>query len=471
MEYIESIDITIIACYLLSIFFIGIVAGRNVKNLDEYAVAGRSYSSLILFATLSASFIGGGYSSGNAANVFNGGIGFAITLWGFSLALLLISLTLAPKMDNFSHCISLGDIIGISLGKKGRIISGLLGCILCTGVLAAQVGAMGAVFSTYTSLTSAQGILLGCGIVIIYTSFGGMHSVVLTDVVQFVILIIMIPLSLWIGMQELGGVNSFLDNIPVKHTQIFNDELTPILFLGLFLSFTVGESLSPPYIQRLLAGRSAHVTKGIRYSALLSIPFFLITGAIGLLALSINPDINANEAMPYVFKVILPVGIRGLAIAAMVSIVMSSADSFLNSSVICLLRDVAEPIFGSKLTNNPVKELSIARFLSLTIGVSSVIIAINIPNVMDILLFSYQFYAPVIIAPLVMTLLGKPFSWSTFMLGAICGSVSVIFILMKGGEHAASVHSIVFGTLIGTSTFFGSYFFEKYMETQKEPTI
>lgn len=471
MEYICSIDILIVALYLLIVFLVGMIAGRNVKNLNEYAVAGRSYRSLVLFATLSASFIGGGYSSGNAAKVFSGGIGFAITLWGFSVALFFISMKLAPKMDNFQHCISVGDIMGINLGKRGRIIAGILGCVLCTGVLAAQVGAMGAVFSTYTSLTSAQGILLGCGIVIIYTTFGGMHSVVLTDVVQFTVLVIMVPLSLWIGLQELGGIEVFLTKIPLEHTQIFNDELTPALFIGLFLSFLVGESLSPPYIQRLLAGHNASITsRGVFFSALLSIPFFLVTGAIGLLALAVSPTMDANEAMPYILKVILPIGLRGLAIAAVVSIVMSSADSFLNSAVICLIRDVAEPIFGPKLTEHPLRELSIARLLSLSIGISSVIIAMSIPNVMDILLFSYQFYAPVIVAPLVMTLLGKSFSWGTFVIGAFCGSVSVIIMLIGGGEHAASVHSIVVGTVVGVSAFFVSYWFEQYVAERKEVT-
>lgn len=105
-------------------------------------------------------------------------------------------------MDNFRHGIPVGDIMGINLGKKGRIIAEILGCVLCTGVLATQVGAMGVLFSTYTSLTSTQGILLGCGIIISYTIFGSMHSVVLTDLVQFTVLVIMIPLFYGLGFKN-----------------------------------------------------------------------------------------------------------------------------------------------------------------------------------------------------------------------------------------------------------------------------
>ena len=79
------IDSSIIAVYLVFIFVLGLWAGRYVKNIKEYAVAHRSYSAVVLFATLSASFIGGGFSFVNADTVFQNGIGPATALWGFSL--------------------------------------------------------------------------------------------------------------------------------------------------------------------------------------------------------------------------------------------------------------------------------------------------------------------------------------------------------------------------------------------------
>ncbi len=463
LSSLTTVDAVIVTLYLLAIFAVGMMAGRNVKTLDEYAVAGRSYSALILFATLSASFIGGGFSSGNAAKVYGNGLGYALTLWGFSLAMFLIAVKLAPRADHFRHCISVGDIMSTHLGRTGKVVTGLLGCFLCVGILAAQVGAMGAVFSTFTPLSFEQGVFVGCSIVIVYTTFGGMRSVVLTDVIQFGMLVTLIPLALFIGVMEMGGLEALLAKVPTNHMEIFSETMTPTLFLGLFLSFMIGESLAPPYIQRLLAGKSGQTTaKGMLYSALTSVPFFIVTGMVGLLALALDPTINPNESMPFILKVVLPVGLTGLAIAAVLSIVMSSADSFLNSAVVCLIRDVAEPLWGRKLTKNERDELLLARVLTLIIGVSSVVIALKIRNVLDILLFSYQFYAPVVVVPLVMTMLGYTISRASFLLGAICGSATVLVFLVLGGETFVAVDTTVIGTLAGAIGFFGNHWIESH---------
>jgi SSS family solute:Na+ symporter len=111
------IDIVIVAIYLVVILGIGLWAGRQQKDLADYAVVGRSYGSLIIFATMSASFIGGGFSTGNAQKVFLFGIANIIGLWGFSLKEILVALFVAPKMDRFPNAISVGDIMATAYGK------------------------------------------------------------------------------------------------------------------------------------------------------------------------------------------------------------------------------------------------------------------------------------------------------------------------------------------------------------------
>jgi SSS family solute:Na+ symporter len=155
--------------------------------LADYAVVGRSYGSLIIFATMSASFIGGGFSTGNAQKVFLFGIANIIGLWGFSLKEILVALFVAPKMDRFPNAISVGDIMATAYGKVGRVITGLCALFLCAGIVGAQVGAMGIVFNVFYGIDRDWGILIGCGTVILYTTFGGMRAVVATDIVQFLI--------------------------------------------------------------------------------------------------------------------------------------------------------------------------------------------------------------------------------------------------------------------------------------------
>ncbi len=60
------LDYVIIIIYLSVVLFVGLWSGKGMKTLQEFSVSHRSYGSMVIFATLSASFIGGGFSIGNA---------------------------------------------------------------------------------------------------------------------------------------------------------------------------------------------------------------------------------------------------------------------------------------------------------------------------------------------------------------------------------------------------------------------
>ena len=86
----------IIVIYLAIVLGGGLWAGRKVNDLEEYAVAGRNYNALIIAAILSALFIGGGFTMGNAEKVFTVGIVNIVVLWGFSLKEILVARFIAP---------------------------------------------------------------------------------------------------------------------------------------------------------------------------------------------------------------------------------------------------------------------------------------------------------------------------------------------------------------------------------------
>jgi len=183
-------DLVIISLYLGGILLFGLWYGRGIKDLGDYAVAGKAYSAPIIFATLSASFIGGGFSMGNAEKVFRFGIMNIVALFGFSLSQILIARFIAPRMGRYEDAISVGDIMEKSYGTKAKIFTGLFALIACAGILGAQIGAMGHIFNVFLEIPKFHGILIGIGIVLIYVTAGGMKSVVGTDIVQFIFLII-----------------------------------------------------------------------------------------------------------------------------------------------------------------------------------------------------------------------------------------------------------------------------------------
>lgn len=415
----------IVIGYLLGVLIIGIYAGRHINNLSDYAVAGRSYGALVIFATLTASFIGGGFSVGNAERVFRVGIVNIVALWGFSLKEILVARYIAPRMGKYAQAISVGDIMQIHYGKTAKVFTGIFGFVLCAGILGAQVGAIGYVFHLFLGMDRLWGILLGCGIVIVYATVGGMRSVIWTDVIQFAILAVGIPLTLYFGVRQAGGLAAIREVLPAGHLALPTRPAALVALGSLFCTFLLGETLVPPYVQRLLIGRDhKQVSRGTFYSGLFSIPFFAVTGLIGIVALALDPGLNPNLAMPYVIQQTLPPALQGLVVAAVIAIIMSSADSFLNAAAISFTNDVVSPLRRTPMAAKA--ELRIARAATLVVGVLAVVFALSIESVLGILIYAYNFWAPTILVPLALAIMGVTVSRKRFLAGAVAGIVAVL---------------------------------------------
>ena len=419
------LDYAIITVYLLAILLVGLWSGKGMKTLADFSVSNRSYGSMVIFATLSASFIGGGFSIGNAEKVFRFGIVNIVVLWGFSLKEILVAKFIAPRTGNFTGVISVGDLMDRGYGKFGRIVSGFFSVFLCAGIVGAQVGAMGIIFNVFLDIQPIWGILIGCGIVITYSTIGGMRAVVLTDVVQFCVLAIGLPAALVFGIVKLGGFSAIKAAAPAGHFSIPAEGMTICAFLSLFLTFLLGETLVPPYVQRLFMAKDAgHTARGTMLSGIFSIPFFAITGAIGLVALTLDPELDPNMAMPYVVSTVLPIGIRGIVIAGIISIVMSSADSFLNGAATCCINDVVKPLRRNPMSER--SELLLAKLTNCLVGILAVVFAIKIPSILDILIYAYNFWAPIIVVPLAAVLLGVRVTRAGFLAGTLAGAVGTL---------------------------------------------
>lgn len=375
--------------------------------------------------TLSASFIGGGFSIGNAEKVFRMGIVNIVALWGFSLKEILVAKFIAPRTDKFGDIISTGDIMERGYGKVGKVVTGFFSVFLCAGIVGAQVGAMGLIFNVFLGIEPIWGILIGCGIVIAYSTVGGMRAVVLTDIIQFCVLAVGLPATLVFGMIKIGGLSTIRAAAPADHFSIPGEALTVGAFLSLFLTFLLGETLVPPYVQRLFIGKDAmHTARGTMLSGIFSIPFFAVTGAIGLVALALEPKLNPNLAMPYVIRTVLPVGVRGIVVAGVLSIVMSSADSFLNAAATGCINDLVKPLRRVSLSER--QELILAKLTNCFVGVLAVVFAIKIPSILDILIYAYNFWAPVILVPLAAVLLGARVTKTGFLAAAAAGIAGVL---------------------------------------------
>lgn len=431
-----GIDFAIVTIYLIIIMLVGFMSSSKVKNLRDFSLSGRTYGAFALTATLSASFIGGGFSTGNAAKVATNGIGNIFALCGFSLSVILVGFFIVPNVKKFKSSVSTGEIMGTTYGKPAQIFTGFFSMLVCSGILGAQVGAIGYMFKVFLGVKPIIGILVGCTIVILYSTLGGMSAVVATDVIQFCVLAICVPILLYFSVRAAGGMSSIIAATPMENFNIFNN-YTPAGFISLFITLALGEALVPPYVQRLLMGNDLRTTKKATVlSGIISIPFFVITGLIGMAGAVYfaGTGTDMNSIMQSMIMTVAPIGIRGIIIAGMLSIVMSSADSFLNSASVGLVCDVIVPL--CKKSRSDKGTLNLIKWVNLITGTLAVLIAIAIPNILDVLTFAYSFWSPLILIPLAAALLGiKPKPKAFYISMACGGAVMFIWTYMLGSPY------------------------------------
>ncbi|MBP3381992.1 MAG: sodium:solute symporter family protein [Clostridia bacterium] len=415
-------DIWIVVLYIAVLLGIGLFGGREVKTADGFTATDKTYGAPIIFMSMAASFIGGGFSAGNAAAAFENGIGMTVALLGFSTATILTGMFLTSGIARFRGAWSVGDIMAQSYGRRAGILTGFFSFLTSAGVVGAQVEGMGGILHTLLGIPPTVGVLIGVAVVLIYSTVGGLRSVIAADVVQFALLAIGMPLLLTCAVTKAGGVGTVIAATP---TALFNplNERSVLSLFSLIATFACGELLAPPYTQRLLIGKNLKAAaRGTVAGGIFSIPFFFITFFIGLAARTLRVTAIPADAMPALINTILPVGIRGIVMASLVSMLLSAADGFLNGAAVGLIHDTLRPLHIVSAD----KELTALRLTNALTGVAATAAALLLPDIFVILKLAYTFWCPLIVPPLIYALRGNPTHPRAFRTGLAGGLLTVM---------------------------------------------
>ncbi|MGI6578316.1 MAG: sodium:solute symporter family protein [Eubacteriales bacterium] len=425
-------DILFVIVYLGVLLFNGIRQGQKIKSLKDFSVSTRKYGLFVLFASLSASFIGGGFSVGNAAEVFKRGIGNTVALFGFSVGQILIGQLIIARARFPAGATSPGMVMRASYGRLGQITTGICSTLLSIGLLGAQIAAIGVMFNVLIHVPFIAGVLIGFAVILVYSTAGGIKAIIAAEIIEFLLLAVGLPILLIYSVSYAGGSKEVLEKIPGTYFDIFN-ESSPRELFSLFLTLMMGEALTPPFIQRMLVGRDRKtIARATVLSGVISIPVFIITGIVGLCAYAVNSGLDPELAMPFMVMTALPVGIKGIVITTMLAVVMSSADGCLASASIGIVSDIVDPLSRKKL--RPEALLKIARVSNLVIGILAMALAILMKNVFDILVFSYSGWSPVVLVSMVAAILGVRAGKKAFIASATGGAVASIVWTYVAGE-------------------------------------
>ncbi|MDF2965880.1 MAG: sodium:solute symporter family protein [Rickettsiaceae bacterium] len=449
----HKFDLTLVIIYLIVTMLVGIWSSRKAKTLEEYAVGNRNFPTIVLVMTICATWLSGSGTINISEQVFRVGIIYIVITFAQSIGQLLVAYIFAPRLKEFQQkCISVGDVMASIYGKPSGIISGIAGLILSAGFIAAQIKAMSFVLSYFLGINNLAGVLISSLITVMYSVIGGVRAVTYTDVVQFIALTVAIPMVLNVGVDIIGGYNELIAKIPPHMLTIELSHENIIKFLPLMIYFTI-PTFNPPLMQRMLMARNIEqIAVSFKITAFVLMGYHLVAGLIGLVAYALNPELTSNHAIIFIIDQYLPVGMKGVAVIGMLSVIMSTADSYLNAGAVSFVHDSIKPLVNiSEKT-----ELGLSKFITLVMGVVAIYMALSFDNLLAIILFSQQFWGPIIAIPLIFGLLGFRTRPAALYTAMIAGMALHLLWRLYELDRVIGIPSLIPAYVLSSLTLFGT---------------
>ncbi len=317
------IDIFIVFAYLATLLVVAIFSKLKLskaKNtgLKSFSKISKNLANnkLLLVATIFASSIGGGTTFGVTEKIFAQDISYSYGLLCTIPVDIIVAIFIVPKLLNYYGAETVGDIMHKYYGNTGRFISGFAAIMVSLGLIAAQISVSGHVFEYILQLDHKLGVIISYTIVVIYTTIGGLNSVLFANRFQFFVIIIAIPIISLCGLYQLG-ITDFINSVPqYKYSFLHNENL---------LKNTIGSALSlvfvtllPTFIQRALISKQLQVTRTAIYIKSLIYGIFIIFITInGLLAFVEASEAKSSLALIYMLDKFMPNGIKGIIVAGL----------------------------------------------------------------------------------------------------------------------------------------------------------
>jgi len=387
----------VIIAYLVVLIGVGAYRAKFVRTQDDFMVAGRKLSAKVLVGTLLATWIGSGSIIAGAGLAYDKGfpaLWFDAGVW----AALIILFLIAPRARRFGQY-TVPDILEVRYNKYARLLGTIVTIIAYTAIVSYQFRAGGMVLNLITGISVEQGIIITAVFVIGYTVLAGMISVAYTDVVNGVIMTIGLLIALPFLFSNAGGWSGMIERLPETHFQVLG-EMSLIEALGYSLPtmlLLLGES---GMYQRFFSAKDANTARrsviGWLIGTIIVETLIIVLGVIGS---SMFFDIEPEMVILHSVRHGLPVVIGCFTLAAIVAVIVSTADSFLLVPATNVMRDIYQRFINPKLPQK--KMVLYSRLVVVVLGIVAFVQVQFFTRVLEMAIYAYTMYG-VGITPAVM---------------------------------------------------------------------
>ena len=372
--------------FYLATYWLGLWASRRVTAADSFSdlvLAGRKLGLGVGVFTMTATWVDGGYINGTVEQTYAAGLLHVQAPWAYALSLGIGGIWFAPLMRRHRFT-TLLDPFHRRFGSRAAALlylPAVAGELFWTSAI---LTALGTTLGIVLDLDFTWSVVLAASIVVMYTMTGGLWSVAITDVAQFLVFII----GMWIVVpfvaSAVGGWDTSFERYrahmagaPPVNWWAWSDSALLLVFGG--IPWHV-------YFQRVLASRDEATARGLSLLAaacclLAAIPPMLI----GVLAHGADwaaigvAEPEAARMLPFVLSHLTPPLVAAIGLGAISAAVMSSMDSSILSTSTMTAWNVYRPLLNPGASRDVLSR--VVRTTVLVVGVAAVLIALQVKSI------------------------------------------------------------------------------------------
>ena len=351
----QAVNLTVMCTYLAATFALGVFLKRYVRSVQDFFLAGRALNHWVVAGTIIATNVAAIWLVGPAGGAYAGGAKTILIAWSGNMIAAVSAVLFVPRLRRL-RLTTVTEILETRYGLAVRLLpvfAWLAYYVLFAGT---------ALYTFSLTMTAVLGwpqeaIILVLGpLVVFYCFAAGLVAVAFTDVVQAFLIILGGVIMLPLALKAVGGVGAFVSTMPQGHFLLWHGggafswkDIFTWIVMGLPFWCT-----SQYMLQRTFGARSVRDgSRGLALAALLTGPLtltYILAGLCGATLYSGDKALaNPDMVLPSLLRDVLPMGLGGLFIAALVAASNSTASSLLNSIATLFENDLYRR-FRPKLT-------------------------------------------------------------------------------------------------------------------------
>ncbi|MGW5613887.1 sodium:solute symporter [Streptomyces sp. NPDC003877] len=434
-----AVDYLVIVVYLAGMLAMGWWGMRRARSKSEFLVAGRRLGPAMYSGTMAAIVLGGASTIGGVGLGYQYGLSGAWMVFTIGLGLLALSVFFSARIARLK-VYTVSEMLDLRYGGgRAGVISGLVMWAYTLMLAVTSTIAYATIFDVLFDINRTLAIVLGGSIVVAYSTLGGMWSITLTDMVQFVVKTIgVLLLLLPIAVVKAGGFAEMKAHLPTAYFDPLG--IGGETIFTYVLIYTFGMLIGQDIWQRVFTARSDRTARwGGTIAGTYCLAYALAGAVIGTAAKVLYPKLGSpDDAFATIVKDELPVGVRGLVLAAALAAVMSTSSGALiacatvaNNDIWSRLRGVGggAPAGG----HDDRDEVRGNRAFILLMGLAVIATAIAIDNVVEALTVAYNLLVGGLLVPILGGLVWRRGTVYGALASVTVGGVAVVVLMATHG--------------------------------------